>query len=56
VALELAPGIYGGEKGLAAYLDFMGVDSVDELGQDVQLTLEENDERDHTQLPERRAA
>jgi hypothetical protein len=47
VTLELSPGIYGGEKGLAAWLSFHGVLSVDEIGRDLQLTLlEEDDDRD----------
>jgi hypothetical protein len=53
---ELAPGVYGGEKGLeAAYLSFHGVDSIEEIGRDLQLNLlEDDDDRD---LPaERRAA
>jgi hypothetical protein len=35
---ELAPGIYGGERGLAAYLAYMGVESLEELDQE-QLPL-----------------
>jgi hypothetical protein len=51
VTLELAPGVYGGEKGLAAYLAFHGVASVDQIGQDLQLTLtEEVDDRDPAHL------
>jgi hypothetical protein len=37
---ELAPGIYGGQKGLEAYLAFMGVDSLDEL-EEKQLSLDD---------------
>jgi len=36
VAPSEAPGIYGGEQGLAAYLAFMGVDSIAELEQQEQ--------------------
>jgi len=35
---EPAPGICGGEKSLAAYLDYLGVDSLEELEQE-QLCL-----------------
>jgi hypothetical protein len=36
---ELAPGVYGGEKGLEAWLSFHGVDSIEEIGRDLQLEL-----------------
>jgi hypothetical protein len=39
VTLELAPGIYGGETGLAAYLAFLGLDSLEEL-EEKQLQLD----------------
>jgi hypothetical protein len=34
MAGELAPGIYGGANGLAAYLAYMGVESLEELEQE----------------------
>jgi hypothetical protein len=55
VDVEPAPGIYGGERSLAAYLAFHGVEHLDEIGRDLHLTLLEED--DDRQLPaERRAA
>jgi hypothetical protein len=38
VIVELAPGIYGGEKSLEAYLRYMGVQSLEELEEE-QLCL-----------------
>jgi hypothetical protein len=38
VTVERAPGIYGGEKSLEAYLLYMGVESLEELEQE-QLCL-----------------
>jgi hypothetical protein len=37
---EVAPGIYGGQKGLEAYLAFMGVSSLEEL-EEKQLTFDD---------------
>jgi hypothetical protein len=37
---ELAPGVYGGQKGVEAYLAYMGVDSLEEL-EEKQLSFDD---------------
>jgi hypothetical protein len=43
---EFAPGIYGGEKGLQAWLSYMGVSSLEEL-EDEQLQFDLGEDYRH---------